>query len=402
MPDEENAKVELYIEALEPVDYTLSYYDEDAITAFNNLGKAQLPILPWGYHWEKPNNTYGIYKLTYAYEHSLKIILYGPDEKSKINYNFIVDGNNFFTLAHTRTQKQDRLGSRERKYPSPINTNASGYKANGLQMMPGHCVDHVDSIIPSAEKVKLWGFDCNSSYNAANYLPEIQKDYWGLYMRKGLVEYQRKSSLPYAQLAEYIDQPNLTSSNSTVPSSVYFYCLDKEYSPNMVAWINWDTNHNEHKKNKNTTMYTHMKSFSTPTEAAPTALLWDVNHSDRAWRHEIRNKRILGHKIRNNPEQFRNAQKDQLYAYGAASSLEIADSYSSISAALAASPVSKKLAIANLEKATQHGFKLLDLDEEKMPVDNSRLEWVKNFHKKQNAGFESDDLVDAIKKLAMK
>lgn len=401
-PDTMSGKLELYLDVLEPISFTVFYYDEQAIPAFHQLNKAQLAILPWGYHWEKSKNCYGLYKLSYANEHHFDLILYGPDENGHINYNFLVDKNNVYTLAHTRSQEQAHLSARDRKYPYPIMRNASGYKGNERLFMPGHCVDHVDSIIPSSELVMRWGEDCNSSYNPANYIPEVQKDYWGLHMRRALVGYQRKNALPYAQLAEYPDQPELTLSKAAVPSSVYFYCLDEHYAPNRVAWINWETDHRLHKKDKNTTMYQHMSRFSTPTDAAPHALVWDINYSSRDWRTEVRNKRILGHEIRKHPERHRNVQRDQLYAYSAASSIEISDSYSSISTALAASPLSKKLTKATLKKATQHGAKLLELDDKRLPVDQNRLQWVKTFHKQEKPGFEHDDLVDSVRKLSMK
>ncbi len=335
-----------------------------------------------------------------ADEHTIILIIYGPDEKDQINYNLLVDRNNYYTLSHTRDSTQTRLRAKDRHYPSPIKTNASGYQFDGVQYMPGHCADHVDSIIPPKNIIIKYGTDCISSFNPANYIHEVQKDYWGLYMRKGLVAEQRKEGNSYAQLTEYSDNPDFTVSGAAIPESVYFYCLDKKYNPNQVAWIDWDINYNDHKKPKNLGMMSHMEGHSTSLEAAPRALIWDVKNSSRTWRKAVRDNRILGHNIRNNVVDSFNPDKDQIYAYGNSSTLEYTNSYASISAALAASPQNKvKLVKENLKKAVNLGESLVNLDGEKMPIDENRYLWVKKYHKENKPGFEDDAMIDAIKQL---
>ena len=399
-PDDCSDERELFIDSHVPIEFEIKYYNEKAIELLDKSVPEFLPCLPWGYHWEKVWKEYGVYKSKHADEHQIVLIVYGPDEKNQINYNLLIDGNNSFTLSHTRDSTQTRLRAKDRHYPSPIKANATGYQFGGTQYMPGHCVDHVDSIIPPANIVKKYGADCISSFNPANYIPEVQKDYWGLYMRKGLVGEQRKGGCSYAQLAEYPDNPNLTVSGAAVPESVYFYCLDKEYKPKQVSWIDWDVNYNDHKKPKATSMMSHMETYSTSLEAAPQALIWDVNNSARTWRKTVRDSRILGHNIRKKVVDSYNPDRDQIYAYGNSSTLEYTNSYASISAALAASPQGKvKLTKENLKKAVNHGLSLLELDETKMPVDENRYKWVKQYHKEEKPGFEDDDLVDTVKQL---
>lgn len=400
-PDNCDAKRELFIESQIALSFYIHYYDARAITLFDAFTEQFLPFLPWGYHWEKVGENYGIYKLTYADEHDIELFIYGPDEKNQINYNLLVDGNNIYSFAHTRNKDQNRLTAKDRKYPQPINTNASGFVSDTTHYMPGHCVDHIDSIVPPKAAIKSYGANCNSSYNSANYIPEIQKGSWGLYMRTGLVAAQRKKELAYAQFVEYPDKPKTTVSGVDIPESVYFFCLNAQYHPTSIAWVDWQKNYNLEKKAKNTTMVEHMRSFSTSIDAAPKSLLWDINNSDRSWRKAVRDNRKLGHDIRNESVASYNPDRDQIYAYGSASALEYNNSYASISAALAASPQSKvKLVKANLHKAVDFGEQLVALDEKIIPIDSDRLEWIKSFYKKGKPGFRDDAVLDTIKQLA--
>ncbi|HLB57321.1 MAG TPA: hypothetical protein VJL60_00745 [Gammaproteobacteria bacterium] len=344
---------------------------------------------------------YGIYKLIYADDHEIKLILYGPDENGKLNYNLLVDGNNYFTLSHTRNNTQKRLSAKDRDYPDPIKKNASGYQINKKQYMPGHCIDHVDSIIPSNDILKRHGKICCSSFNSENYIPEIQKDYWGLYMRKGLVTEQRKNHQGYAQLVEYPEQPHFTAAKVALPESLYFFRLDGHYQPQQVCWIEWSQNYNQHKKPSKTNMVEHMEQFSTSLEASPRALVWDIRNTDRSWGKFVSDKRLLGHQIRKNEgiDSF-NPERDQLYAYGDASSLEYANSYASISMALAASLQKKiKLTSATLNKAIQQGEKLMELDAKSKIINRNRLFWVQKYHNEQQPGFEDKAIVDAVRQL---
>ncbi|MBA2653323.1 MAG: hypothetical protein H0U73_13830 [Tatlockia sp.] len=211
-PDNYSNIRELFIDSHDPVEFKIQYYAEKAIELLDKSVPEFLPCLPWGYHWEKVGKTYGVYRLRDADEHEIILIIYGPDEKDQINYNLLIDGNNYYTLSHTRNNTQTRLRAVDRHYPSPIKTNAAGYQFDDTQYMPGHCVDHVDSIIPSKNIVNTYGTDCISSYNPANYIPEVQKDYWGLHMRKQLVGHQRKEGNSYAKLAEYPDNHKINSS----------------------------------------------------------------------------------------------------------------------------------------------------------------------------------------------
>lgn len=399
-PKECDAKRKLFIESQEPLAFTIQYYDKQALTVFDNSPFEFIPLLPWGYHWEKKKKQYGVYKLNYINPCSIELILYGPDEKNQINYNLVVDGHNFYTLSHTRNGEQARLKSKDRKYPKPINTNASGYYTKTTPYMPGHCVDHVDSIIPPAEILARYGKNCISSYHHSNYIPEVQKDYWGLTMRRGLVAAQRKAGLSYAQLAEYGDNYQKTISGAAIPESVYFYCLNAHYKPNMVSWIDWDKDYNQHKKNSKVTVVKHMESFSTSVEAAPKALIWDVNASDEKWTKAVRDTRYLGHNIRKNKVKSYNSARDQIYAYSNSSVLEYQNSYSSISAALAASELSQvKLTKAMLTKAVNQGLKLIELDEPLKPINKNRYKWVKHFHNTEKPGFDDEEVLDAIKQL---
>lgn len=402
-PDDCSNKRELFIESLEPVEFTIQYYSAHAIEQFDQSVAEFLPCLPWGYHWEKVDDEYGIYKSTYTHYQELVLIVYGPDEKSQINYNLLVDGHNFYTLSHTRNHSQIRLKSTDRSYPSPINTSASGYNFNGIQYMPGHCIDHVDSIIPPDNIVKKYGKDCNSSFNFANYIPEVQKDYWGLYMRKGLVMAQRKLGYSYAQFVEYPDEPDFTVSGAPIPESVYFYSFNSVYKPKSVSWIDWEVNYNDYKKPKNLTMVKHMENHSTSLAAAPRALIWDIHNSPGEWKKKVEESLNLGHDIKNKVVESHNSNRDRLYAYGKASMLELTDSYSSISTALAASPQGKiKLVKANLNQASKHGSKLLDLDNKKMPVNEKRYNLVHKYHINEMPGFEDEDTIDMIKQLTFK
>lgn len=402
-PDVCSNKREIFIESLEPVEFTIQYYDANAIKQFDQSVAEFLPCLPWGYHWEKVGDEYGIYKSTYTHYVEMVLIVYGPDEKSHINYNLLVDGHNSYTLSHTRNSLQTRLTSRDRSYPSPIKSNASGYKFNVTQYMPGHCIDHIDSIIPPANIVKKYGNDCNSSFNFANYIPEIQKDYWGLHMRKGLVLAQRKLGCSYAQLVEYPDEPNFTVSGAAIPESVYFYSLSPVYKPKSVSWIDWEVNYNNHKKPKNLNMVQHMENYSTSLAAAPKALIWDINKSPNEWIKAVKDSLNLGHNIKNNVVESYNSDKDQLYAYGNSSMLELTNSYASISTALAASPQGKiKLTKANLNQAIKHGLKLLDLDKKTMPINEKRYDLVNEYHINEMPGFEDEETIDVIKQLTFK
>lgn len=399
-PDDCGPQRKLFIDNVSPVEFEISFYDEEAIELWDKSPEEYLPILPWGYHWEKVKDKYGIYKLNYAADIAIQLILYGPNIEKKINYNLLVDGKNFYSLAHTNSDRV-RLAGRDRKYPDPIKRDASGYSTALTQYMPGHCIDHVDTIIPPEDVIKKYGLDCYSSFNSNNYIPEVQKDYWGLYMRKGLVDAQRKAGQNYAQLTEYTDAPIFTESNTAIPESVYFFRLDGQYKPQQVSWIDWSKDYNQQKKPKEKKMIEHMQDFSTNLETAPRLLLWDLSHSDRTWRKEVRDNRILGHNIREARVASYSPNRDQIYAYGRSSVLEYTDNYSSISTALAASSEGQgELAKTNLIKAAVHGSKLLELDEKRRPVDANRWTWVHRYHKEGKPGFEDEGTVDAIKQLS--
>jgi hypothetical protein len=396
MPDKCSDKRTIFLKALVPVNFSIFFSSEKAIAVWNKLPEKALPCLPWGYHWERVEKEYGLYRIEYADEYNLELILYGPDEKGRINYNFLADGKNIYTLAHTRDIKATRLIDKNRKYPDPIKSSAAGYTLSEVSYMPGHCIDHVDSIVDFNLKANKRGTSSCSTYNYGNYIPEIGGGYWGKYMRKSAANRQRKNKQNYSQFVEYPDNPQKTSCGAAIPESVYFNMLGDAYQTQASYWISWDSTYKKQKKIK---MQDFLSDFS--SGAPPKPLLWSSNSTDRTWRKTVRNHRKLGHQLRQGVVKSCNSDRDQLYAYGRSATMEYENSYSSISAALAASPQKKvKQVSQTLKKAIKHGEKIANLDEGASIIDSDRLKWVVNYSKKEQPGFEDDQIVDAVKQLS--
>ena len=399
----------VYLESLIAVNFQFQFYDDQAIQVFDALPENGLPLLPWGYHWQRSEHRYVIFKICYANEHHIELILYGPDEKGQINYNLVVDQNNHYSLFHTRDKNQIRLKPKDRSYPEPIKKNASGYFIANKQYMPGHCGDHVDSIIPPEEITRTLGKACCSSYNKANYIPEIKKDYWGLNLRKALVRIQRASRGLYAQWVEYPDNFKNNGFFTAVPESVYFYQYDLACELEQVYWIDWSRDYNLEKKPKNTRMKDHLKKYRADLMAAPKALLWNINIKNSDWKEKVLTKQNLGDQIINtqrtntqeNSTYKINNGRDQLYAYGAASSFEYRSCFSSVSLSLSALDYQKyKLADAAIQKVIKHGEKLLDCGYQVSVINrDNQLKHLISRYQQSRLNFGSDTVVDALKQL---
>lgn len=300
-----------FIENLDSVDLNISYAHEDAVVFFNQMPVSKLPVLPFGYQWVKknsPGDPHTIVKHKDVKKHKFQLVLYGKNA-NEIDYNFLVDNQNICSYTQTmipQTSANRRFPFRLDQYRVPGFTYTNQFKCH----VRGHCCDHQDT--------KTFGLeDFYSTYDSRNYIPENR--YWGMIMRRVVVQKLRKISGSYMQQVHYPDNPYTTKNNHDVPGSIYFSTFNcKENTPSKIYNIFWDRDYKAEKKQSNTDVISFCDKFTTSLDTYPLASPYSPSATNRMLRTEQSNQR----KRCDNKKSY-NHLLDSSYAVRQASMIDI-------------------------------------------------------------------------------
>ncbi|MAZ77503.1 MAG: hypothetical protein CMF39_02375 [Legionellaceae bacterium] len=315
-----SARRSSFITCQEVVALHIEAHHDDARDCFNNLNLEVLPRLPHGYRWVEVENQFAVMKDVQAPDHHLKLIIYGPDAKSQINYLFQVDNVTTFGFAHTRKTKEPK----SRRYPmtqDQYRVPGYAYQEHDFSAhVRGHIIDHKDTI-REVGLSSAW-----STYDGRNYVPEPPDYAWGQGVRKQKVAEVRKKFAAYSQFMEYGEGHHVTVGGTPVPTAIYFtsfrFDREQQYQPTEVFNVEFDEDLS--RPNKRITYLKHAKkTFVTSPEAAPVVVPYSPSSTDRTLRLLRFNAVRRAEAIATGNVQSRFPARDELYAHGDAADIEV-------------------------------------------------------------------------------
>ena len=386
---------EIFLAQHSVVSLKVSACYEEAIEKFKVLDEDILPLLPVGYKWVKAtNSTNYILKTNLAEDHDLEVIVYGPDGE-KINYVFLVDGKTTQSFANTKSKKESK--AIDRNYPMSISDytvqdfsykslNNLASKSISKSHLRGHCIDHADTMFVGAKCYY-------STYDPRNYIPETPYKYWGLHMRRLLVNNLRKSSQAYMQFVNYPESSYITKNGTPVPDYVYFYPVSfkcEKHSVFSAYNIDWSANYKLQNKDKLDVL-----SFSSryKTSNPPLVLIWDSSASDKYCRKSLNIARTKINKIKYSHTTTSNQGRDLCLANRALAEVEFESSWGRFSTAIYSSLQEK--GASEVKTQLLHGLvtkqSFLDNDQKDKYIYKAQVKKVRSLFKKEASGFSDPD-----------
>lgn len=322
---------ELYQSNQVPVELKCEAAMDDAKTIFNELPVNILPKLPPGYQWTSYNDEYSIIRNFSSKEHSLKLILFGPNDKDQINFLFQVDGITTYSLAHT-----SRKAEPARSHPMAKTAyNVPGFdysKTKYNNHVQGHLIDQKDTMqVGPREK---W-----SCYDPRNFVPEPPEYEWGPGIRNQKVAALRRMNVDtaYAQHLHYLEKPLETIDKTRVPVSTHFttYTINgKIYNPTEMIDINWNENM---KRPAGEKIVDHASRVLTSSiDSAPVIEVYSPITPDRTLRLNSRNHKKKADSIESGSTKSRFPLRSSLFSRTLSGDVEFEHSDRKIEAAIAA------------------------------------------------------------------
>jgi hypothetical protein len=296
---------ELHIEAQRLVELTVEMDDANAWRVFNRLPEHVLPVLPQGYRWVCSNRNYSIIRNQNTEEKVIKIVLYGPDKNSNINFICIIDDVTTYSFAHTQ------INNHPGKANPPM--SLSDYRVIGYDYsskkykghVRGHLIDHQDTIMAGSML---------STHDRRNYIPEPPEYEWGLGIRRLKVKQIRDQpgSGAYAQFNSYSEVSLQTSDGTLVPEDVRFFSFNpgKNYIAKDMYHVEFEE---DMKRPQGHAVLAHAAThFMSSLNAAPIVATYSPEMSDRALRLKVRNTSKKEQSIVQQGVFSRYLKKDQL------------------------------------------------------------------------------------------
>ena len=214
------------------------------------------PILPESYRWlVQDNGKYVVECYNDATARYVEFVVYGPDEKNRVNYLTLFDGQNHQSFAHTRSETY-KGGKPGYDFYELLGTPTGGRATRstvrlGKRFLDGHCIDTADTMTnnPFNESTSKKN---DSNLDPKNHIPEPTETKWGKNIRQTHVLHLRNVGGSYMQFPHYSENPDLTNNNAVlcnnirqfgpkyVPEGVYFVDVDARYKVTNSYYISWN------------------------------------------------------------------------------------------------------------------------------------------------------------------
>ncbi len=389
-------KRELYLEQMLPVRLEFEAALEETYPVFSDMPSITLPIPPEGYQWVRHENRHCMIRHKMTSEHTLKLILFGPNDQQQINFLFQVDNITRYSFAHTK-----RGADPSRKYPM----GANDYQVPGFDYtialsnkkfnshVKGHLIDHKDTMKVGPRN--LW-----STYDARNYIPEPPIYEWGMGIRNQAVANLRATAgnTAYSQTVTYPVDPLLTRNHTLVPEGGYFTSFKvegDEYKRLYVFDVNWDE---DLRRPAGSKVLEHATSSLTSSlEASPVVKVYSPEDSDRALRHDSRELNILASKIAEGRVKSRHRNRAEFFSRTAAADKEFEKSDVQFQAALSSDKRGKPpTSIQYVKRSLSYAEELQGYDVAKPLSDNIAQQGLLLFESKENDAAWGEEDIDSL------
>jgi len=381
----------LYIDNQETVEITFEMDYTEAWSKFNQLPQHILPNLPQGYRWVSANSNYSVIRNQHIDEHSITIVLYGPDKNQDINFICLIDDVTTYSFAHTKAKNKPPAA----KPPMSL----SDYRVPGYDYsqkkykshVRGHLIDHQDTIL---------GVPTLSTNDFRNYVPEPAEYEWGLGIRRLKVKALRDQSGggAYTQFNCYSENSVRTEDGTRVPEDVRFYSFNyahASYTPKDVYHVEFEEA--LHRAKGTPVLANAAARFMSSIDASPVVSVYSPDQSDRGLRLFSRTSARNEQQIENRTIFSRLPEKDTKFAACSAADSEFENAHRQLHAGVL-TKTDKKASLSYLKRSLFFAEELLNFDDDDLtPYDEKSIHEGRHFFNNENESGDMDDFLDQFR-----